>query len=85
MDSLDALFTQAKPEEGKSQDSFKKKMKGLFVNHQDKLGRTALHAAVAYGNRVAVETLLYLGSNPHLKDIWGQRPLEMCFGNETLA
>jgi ankyrin repeat protein len=71
------------PEDKEAKSPRKKKC--LFVNHQDKLGRTALHTAVAFGNRIAVETLLYLGCNPHAKDFWGQRPLDMCFGNETLG
>ena len=52
-----------------------------FVNHRDYQGATALHYAVAFGNKVAAETLLYLGSNPHIEDCFGQRPIDICSGD----
>ena len=35
-----------------------------IVNFRDVRGRTALHVAVAFNQRTAVETLLFLGANP---------------------
>ena len=48
------------------------------MNHRDKHGRTALHVAVAFNNKVAVETMLHLGANPHIADAYGQRPMDLC-------
>ena len=48
------------------------------MNHRDKHGRTALHVAVAFNNKVAVETMLHLGANPHIADAYGQRPIDIC-------
>ncbi len=45
-------------------------MKGL-MNLRDFRGRTPLHVAIAFNNKVAAETLLYLGANPHVKDAYG--------------
>jgi hypothetical protein len=42
-----------------------------MVNFRDRLGRTALHVAVALGHKEAVETLLFLNSNPHIEDCFG--------------
>ena len=53
-------------------------MKGL-MNLRDYRGRTPLHVAIAFNNKVAAETLLYLGANPHVKDAYGQRPIDNCF------
>ena len=41
-----------------------------ILNYRDHLGRTALHLAVAVSNKEAVETLLYLGANPHVADVF---------------
>ena len=50
-----------------------------IINRRDHKGRTALFAAVAYNNKQAVETLLHLGANPHIEDIYGQRPGDICY------
>jgi ankyrin repeat protein len=34
-------------------------------------GRTALHMAVAFNNKNAVETLLFLNANPLIEDVYG--------------
>ncbi len=52
-------------------------MRGL-INLRDHRGRTALHVAIAFNNKVTAETLLYLGANPHIKDAYGQRPIDIC-------
>ena len=75
MDKIDILRIKEE-KQSKSQTMNKK---ALFVNHADHLGRTALHVAVACNNKVAAETLLYLGANPHMTDCFDQRPLDICF------
>ena len=47
------------------------------MNFRDLKGRTALHLAVAFGNRLAAETLLFLNANPLIEDLYGQRPIDM--------
>lgn len=42
-----------------------------IINFRDLRGRTPLHIAVALGNRPACESLLFLGANPLLEDIFG--------------
>lgn len=49
-----------------------------MVNFRDRLGRTALHVAVAFENKAAVETLLFLNANPLIRDSFGQRPIDLC-------
>ena len=49
------------------------------MNLRDLCGRTPLHMAVAFNNKIAVETLMYLGANPHIKDAYGQRPIDNCY------
>ncbi|TNV86076.1 hypothetical protein FGO68_gene9698 [Halteria grandinella] len=48
-----------------------------IVNFRDIRGRTPLFIAVAFNNRVALESLLFLGANPHIADIYGQRPIDI--------
>ena len=50
-------------------------MKSL-LNFRDFLGRTALHIAAIWGNKSAIETLLYLKANPLIEDGAGFRPIE---------
>ena len=78
MEAVDKLFLG---EERKSQEKVGASTRkgSAFVNHQDHLGRTALHSAIAFNNKIAAETLLYLGANPHLNDVFGQRPLDICY------
>ena len=35
--------------------------------------------AIAFNNKVAAETLLYLGANPHVKDAYDKRPIDVCY------
>jgi ankyrin repeat protein len=42
-----------------------------IINRRDFKGRTPLFAAVAFNNKQAVETLLHLGANPHIEDVYG--------------
>jgi len=35
--------------------------------------------AVAFNNKAAVETLLFLNANPLIEDIYGQRPIDIVF------
>ena len=76
MDIIDSLFLQEDTAEAvpcKSQYS------KAFVNYRDKKGRTALHMAVGLNNKTCVEALLYLGANPHIPDVYGQRPVDICY------
>jgi len=50
-------------------------MKSL-INFRDHKGRTALHVAAIWGNKVACETLLYLKANPLIEDGGGYRPID---------
>jgi len=47
-----------------------------MINFRDKHGRTALHIAVAFNNKAAVETLLFLNANPLIEDVYGSRPID---------
>lgn len=49
------------------------------MNWRDHKGRTALHLAIAFNNKVAVETMLHLGANPHVEDAFGLRPIDICY------
>jgi hypothetical protein len=35
--------------------------------------------AIAFENKIAAETLLHLGANPHLTDHFGQRAIDICY------
>jgi ankyrin repeat protein len=48
-----------------------------IINFRDIRGRTPLHVAVAFNCRNAVESLLYLGANPHIPDNYAQRPIDL--------
>lgn len=77
MDLIDSLFK----DQGEAQEpipSSRQVMKGL-MNSRDSHGRTALHMAIAFNNKVAAETMLHLGANPHIKDAYGQRPIDNCY------
>ena len=76
MDLIDSLFK--KEELVESIPSSRQVMKGL-MNYRDKNGRTALHMAISFNNKVAAETMLHLGANPHIKDAYGQRPIDNCY------
>lgn len=65
---IDSLFKeQSRQEEQVLQYC---KATGL-INRRDHLGRTPLHIAIAFNNKATVETLLNLGANPHVKDVFG--------------
>ncbi|XP_023313709.1 ankyrin-1-like [Trichogramma pretiosum] len=49
----------------------------LQVDARDKLGRTPLHVALEYGDRVSTELLLRRGANPNLADAEGLTPLHV--------
>jgi hypothetical protein len=53
-----------------------------IVNFRDLRGRTPLHVAAALNHRNACETLLFLGANPLVEDIYGQRPIDMIGSEE---
>ena len=75
MDLIDSLFQE--PETTEDIPTTKQVLKGI-MNHRDKKGRTALHMAIAFCNKVAAETMLQLGANPHIKDAYGLRPIDKC-------
>ena len=77
MNLIDKLFT-SECVAVESLPARKQVMRGI-MNYRDSKGRTALHMAVAFNNKVAAETLLYLGANPHIKDAYGQRPIDICY------
>ena len=77
MDLIDSLFLD-NVEAIEAVPVSKQMMRGL-MNHRDNKGRTALHMAIAFNNKVAAETLLYLGANPHIQDAYGQRPIDVCY------
>ena len=64
MNLIDTLFVDNN-EAIESLPTSKQVVKGL-MNYRDKKGRTALHMAIAFNNKVTAETLLYLGANPHI-------------------
>jgi len=45
------------------------------INHQDRRGWSALHAAAQEGNNHIIELLLKAGANPNLTDSYGNGPL----------
>ena len=76
MNLIDTLFIkEEKTEQGLIQYC---KSTGL-INRRDHHGRTPLHVAVAFNNKTTVETLLNLGANPHVRDLYGQRPIDTCY------
>ena len=77
MDLIDSLF-QENVEAIESLPVTKQVARGL-MNHRDAKGRTALHMAIAFNNKVAAETLIYLGADPHIKDAYDQRPIDICY------
>lgn len=77
MDLIDSLFLE-NSEAIETLPTKKQVTKGL-MNCRDHKGRTALHMAIAFNNKVAAETLLYLGANPHIKDAYNQRPIDVCY------
>lgn len=79
MDLIDTLFkNDNKPTESIPCAVQFCKATGL-VNRRDNQGRTPLHVAIAFHNKVAAETLILLGANPHIQDCYGQRPIDICF------
>ena len=77
MDLIDSLFQEG-AEAIETVPVTKQVARGL-MNHRDAKGRTALHMAIAFNNKVAAETLLYLGANPHVKDAYDKRPIDICY------
>ena len=64
MDLIDSLFLE-NAEAIEAVPVSKQAVRGL-MNYRDLKGRTALHMAIAFNNKVTAETLLYLGANPHI-------------------
>ena len=77
MDLIDSLFLEG-AEAIEAVPVTKQVARGL-MNHRDAKGRTALHMAIGFNNKVAAETLLYLGANPHVKDAYDKRPIDICY------
>ena len=77
MDLIDSLFME-NAEAIEAVPVTTQVIRGL-MNHRDLKGRTALHMAIAFNNKVAAETLLYLGANPHVKDAYDKRPIDVCY------
>jgi len=59
-------------------------MRGL-INFRDFKGRTALHAAVIWGNKAACETLFNLKANPLIEDGAGYRPIDYADPDSAIA
>jgi ankyrin repeat protein len=79
MFQIDNLFSQGLEEREKRPCETQYCKPTSVINRRDHLGRTPLFVAVAFNNKQAVETLLYLGANPHIEDIFGQRPSDICY------
>ena len=56
-----------------------------LINFRDWKGRTALHVAAIWGNKIACETLLYLKANPLIEDGAGYRPIDYVDPNSGIA
>jgi len=80
MNLIDTLFVPNEKSPPRKADEFigvpQATLNGI-VNLRDLKGRTALHVAAAFGHKLAVETLLFLNANPHLEDVFGQRPIDL--------
>ena len=55
-----------------------------ILNFRDHKGRTALHIAAIWNNKVALETLLYLKANPLIEDGAGYRPIDYVDPNSSI-
>lgn len=56
-----------------------------IVNFRDHKGRTALHIAVIWHNKDAVECLLKFDANPNIEDGAGYRPLDFTDPSTPIA
>ena len=56
-----------------------------ILNFRDHKGRTALHIAAIWGNKIAIETLLYLKANPLIEDGGGYRPIDYVDPSSSIA
>jgi len=83
MDLIDKLFI-GEEEPVEEEPCSTQYSKGI-VNHRDHKGRTPLHVAVSFNNKASAETLLYLGANPHIADVYGQRPIDICYVDSLVA
>lgn len=66
--------------EGHNQTSMKN-----LINFRDHMGRTALHIAAIWKNKVACETLLYLKANCLIEDGAGFKPIDYVDPNSSIA
>jgi ankyrin repeat protein len=56
-----------------------------ILNFRDHKGRTPLHIASIWNNKIAVETLLYLKANPLIEDGGGYRAIDYVDPNSSIA
>jgi ankyrin repeat protein len=56
-----------------------------IINFRDWKGRTPLHVAAIWGNKIACETLLYLKANPLIEDGAGYRPIDYVDPTSAIA
>ena len=56
-----------------------------LINFRDRMGRTALHIAAMWNNKVGVEQLLYSHANPHIEDGGGYRPIDYVDPKSAIA
>jgi ankyrin repeat protein len=56
-----------------------------ILNFRDHKGRTPLHIASIWNNKIAVETLLYLKANPLIEDGAGYRAIDYVDPNSSIA
>ena len=59
--------------------------KGATINHQDRIGYSALHFAAEQNSSDLTKLLLDNGANPNLQDIHGNIPLWTAMFNSKLA
>lgn len=56
-----------------------------ILNFRDHKGRTPLHIASIWNNKIAIETLLYLKANPLIEDGGGYRAIDYVDPNSSNA
>jgi len=56
-----------------------------ILNFRDHKGRTPLHIAAIWGNKIACETFLYLNANCLIEDGCGKKPIDYVDPQSTIA
>jgi len=84
MDSLDNLPSREHRVEPEGEDVKQPSLLNV-VNFRDNHGRTGLHVAAAHNNMAVCEILLFLRANPHVEDVYGQRPIEFCSDEAVIS